>query len=74
MASALAGYDIGLANLHPSAFTGITMDGDEYVRCNKCGYGGCDVRISGCGCTLHSVSDYRSSRTNSTPRAEWEEL
>ncbi|KAL7556839.1 hypothetical protein ACA910_016313 [Epithemia clementina (nom. ined.)] len=30
------------------------MDGDEYVRCNKCGYGGCDVRVAGCGCTLHA--------------------
>jgi hypothetical protein len=32
------------------------MDGDEYVRCSKCGYGGCDVRISSCGCVAHSVS------------------
>lgn len=30
-------------------------DGDEYVRCNNCGYGGCDIRVSSCGCTLHTV-------------------
>ena len=32
-----------------------TMDGDEYVRCNRCGFGGCDIRVSSCGCTLHAV-------------------
>ena len=33
----------------------MAMDGDEYVRCSRCGYGGCDVRVSSCGCTLHAV-------------------
>ncbi len=37
------------------AFGSIAMNGDEYVRCNRCGYGGCDVKVSGCGCTLHAV-------------------
>ncbi len=32
------------------------MNGDEYVSCVKCGFAGCDVRLSGCGCTLHAVS------------------
>jgi hypothetical protein len=31
------------------------INGDEYVRCSRCGYGGCDVRVAGCGCTLHTV-------------------
>jgi hypothetical protein len=39
-----------------SAFGSIAMDGDEYVRCTRCSYGGCDVRVSLCGCTLHAVS------------------
>lgn len=52
----MAGFDMSLGGLPPAAFASITMDGDEYVRCSKCGYGGCDVRISVCGCTLHSVS------------------
>jgi hypothetical protein len=29
-------------------------NGDEYVSCVKCGYAGCDVRVAGCGCTLHA--------------------
>lgn len=33
------------------------VSGDEYVRCGCCGYGGCDVRVSSCGCTLHAVRD-----------------
>jgi hypothetical protein len=33
----------------------LAMDGDEYVRCNRCGYGGCDIRVASCGCTLHVV-------------------
>ena len=37
-------------------FGSIAMNGDEYVRCKRCGYGGCDVRVSGCGCTMHAVS------------------
>ena len=38
-----------------SLVSSIAMDGDEYVRCTRCGYAGCDVRISSCGCTLHAV-------------------
>jgi hypothetical protein len=44
----------GIAS-NPAVFGSIAMNGDEYVRCNRCGYGGCDVRVSGCGCTLHAV-------------------
>ena len=43
-----------------SVFGSIAMNGDEYVRCNRCGYGGCDVRVSGCGCTMHAVSFFRA--------------
>jgi len=35
------------------AFGGVVMNGDEYVRCARCSFGGCDVRVQGCGCTLH---------------------
>ena len=40
----------------PAAFGSILMDGDEYVRCRHCGYGGCDLRMQ-CenGCTCHAV-------------------
>lgn len=42
------------------AFVGsIAMDGDEYVRCGQCGFGGCDLRVSPCGCTSHAVRDGR---------------
>jgi len=44
----------GIPPAAAAAFGTIAMDGDEYVRCNRCGYGGCDVRVSGCGCTLHA--------------------
>lgn len=48
--------DVGVMAPNPAAvFGNIAMNGDEYVRCNRCGYGGCDVRVQGCGCTLHSV-------------------
>lgn len=53
------GLDLGVGNIPPNAaavFGSIAMNGDEYVRCLACGYGGCDVRVSGCGCTLHAVS------------------
>lgn len=51
------GIDIGIAGVPSNAasvFGSIAMNGDEYVRCLGCGYGGCDVRVSGCGCTLHA--------------------
>jgi len=40
-----------------AVFGGITMNGDEYenARCIKCSYSGCDVRVSGCDCTFHTV-------------------
>lgn len=51
------GLDLGVGNIPSNAaavFGSIAMNGDEYVRCLACGYGGCDVRVSGCGCTLHA--------------------
>ena len=57
--SALDALDIDIGGIPSSAasvFGSIAMNGDEYVRCNRCGFGGCDVRVSGCGCTLHAVS------------------
>ena len=47
--------DLGFIPPEESFDDSIAMDGDEYVRCNRCGYGGCDVRVSTCGCTLHAV-------------------
>jgi hypothetical protein len=32
----------------------------QYVRCSSCSFGGCDVRVEGCGCTLH-VSFFHDS-------------
>ncbi|KAG7350411.1 hypothetical protein IV203_009771 [Nitzschia inconspicua] len=50
--------DLGAAGLvsNPGLLFGnLAMSGgDEYVRCNRCGFGGCDLRVSGCGCTLHA--------------------
>jgi hypothetical protein len=56
MASNLGGYvDMGFIPGDESFAGSIAMDGDEYVRCNRCGYGGCDIRVSTCGCTIHTV-------------------
>ena len=51
-------FDLGVPTIPSNAaavFGNIAMNGDEYVRCITCGYGGCDVRVSGCGCTFHAV-------------------
>mmetsp|Transcript_10465 Transcript_10465/g.23399 ORF Transcript_10465/g.23399 Transcript_10465/m.23399 type:complete len:750 (+) Transcript_10465:101-2350(+) len=51
----LQGFDVGFSGIPQAAFPGLSsMDGDEYVRCSKCGHGGCDVRVSPCGCTVHA--------------------
>ena len=52
-------FDLGVPTIPSNAaavFGSIAMNGDEYVRCITCGYGGCDVRVAGCGCTFHAVS------------------
>jgi hypothetical protein len=62
----MGGFDMGFGNIPSNAvaaFGSIAMDGDEYVRCTRCSYGGCDVRVSLCGCTLHAVS-LRAPSTN----------
>ncbi|KAG7351645.1 hypothetical protein IV203_007693 [Nitzschia inconspicua] len=49
--------DLGAAGLVSNPFLmfgHVAMSGDEYVRCSRCGFGGCDLRVSGCGCTLHA--------------------
>ena len=48
--------DCELHNIPVDVFRSDEIDGDEYARCSRCGYGGCDVRVSGCSCTLHAVS------------------
>lgn len=30
---------------------------DDYVRCARCRFGGCDVKATACGCAWHAVSD-----------------
>lgn len=48
-------FDVG--NIPPSSasmFGCLLANGDEYVRCTRCSFGGCDVRVEGCGCTLHA--------------------
>jgi hypothetical protein len=34
----------------------VSSEADEYVRCTRCGYTGCDVRVSSCNCAFHAVS------------------
>ena len=57
--AALMTLDLGGTNgINSSAatvFGSIVTNCDEYVRCTRCGFGGCDVRVVGCGCTLHAV-------------------
>lgn len=55
--STLDALDVDIGGIPSNAaavFGNIAMNGDEYVRCNRCGFGGCDVRVAGCGCTLHA--------------------
>ena len=55
--ASLDALDEGIS-LNPSSMfsPNIAMSGDEYVRCNRCGFGGCDIRVAGCGCRFHAVS------------------
>jgi hypothetical protein len=56
MMDPLEDMDIGsLANNAASIFGSIPLGGDEFARCSRCSFGGCDVRVSGCGCNLHAV-------------------
>ena len=38
----------------PAAAMNGMQQGEEYVSCRRCGFGGCDLRLSGCGCTMHA--------------------
>ena len=40
----------------PPAPTSGGMADDEPPPCSRCGFGGCDLRVAGCGCLLHTVS------------------
>ena len=54
MASAMQPFESVMA---PASLMGCLLaNGDEYVRCSRCLFGGCDVRVEGCGCTMHVVS------------------
>lgn len=50
----MVGIDYDDLLIAAGVFSGISVNGDEYVRCGACGYAGCDLRIVGCGCTLHA--------------------
>ena len=43
-------------DLLPPATTSGGMANDSPPPCNRCGFGGCDIRVAGCGCLLHTVS------------------
>jgi hypothetical protein len=45
--------DIGGIGSNVMFATSIAIHGDEFSRCARCAYGGCDVKVSGCGCTFH---------------------
>mmetsp|Transcript_30774 Transcript_30774/g.35095 ORF Transcript_30774/g.35095 Transcript_30774/m.35095 type:complete len:735 (-) Transcript_30774:232-2436(-) len=48
-------FDVGAIPPSTAAIFGcMLVNGDEYVRCTRCSFGGCDVRVEGCGCTLHA--------------------
>jgi len=34
---------------------------DGAVICRRCGHSGCDVKIAGCGCSMHAVSTKNST-------------
>lgn len=51
----MGNFDIPIPSSAAALFGGIAVDGDEYVRCARCSFGGCDVRVQGCGCCLHAV-------------------
>jgi hypothetical protein len=54
MASSMQPFESVMA---PASLMGCLLaNGDEYVRCSRCLFGGCDVRVEGCGCTMHVVS------------------
>jgi hypothetical protein len=52
-------YDLGF--IPPDAFGGVhhhqllSLDPEEFSRCGHCGFGGCDIRITVCGCVAHAV-------------------
>jgi hypothetical protein len=53
-------YDLGF--VPPDAFGGVhhhhqllSLDPEEFSRCGHCGFGGCDIRITVCGCVAHAV-------------------
>ena len=55
--ASLDALDVDIA-INPSTMfsTNIAMNGDEYVRCSRCGFSGCDISVAGCGCRFHAVS------------------
>jgi len=66
MSSAIIGLEFttGGVNTHPSqehlsSYMPRTVpDGDDFVRCARCGHVGCDVKVAPCGCCFHAVSSF----------------
>jgi hypothetical protein len=52
--------------LPPAPTSGGVAD-DGPPPCSRCGFGGCDLRVAGCGCLLHTVS----TPAFSLPRRNW---
>lgn len=45
--------DIGAMTSNSMFGTSLAIHGEEFSRCARCAFGGCDVKVSGCGCTFH---------------------
>eukprot|EP00536_Pseudo-nitzschia_multiseries_P003447 jgi/Psemu1/174565/gw1.53.155.1 len=52
--SSLDTLDMDIGSNPAVLFGNGVISSDEYARCGRCGYGGCDVRYVGCGCTMHA--------------------
>jgi len=52
----LDALDIDIGGIGSNAMFGasLAIHGDEFSRCARCAFGGCDVKVSGCGCTFHA--------------------
>lgn len=40
---------------------------DDAPKCSRCRWGGCDVRITSCGCSYHAVSLYSALSVTEAP-------
>ena len=50
-AATASNWNILSGNMGQAAMVATT---DDNIRCNRCGFAGCDVKILGCGCVAHA--------------------